>query len=119
MKTATLSIALGLVLVLLTYGGPTVQTPRSTGRLLVLNKEDSTFVAVNPAYTSQDCHQCGHRQQMPLSERSYLCPVCGLSCERDHNAALNILARGLASIGSQSVEAPQLQPWGVVTIAVL
>jgi len=69
-----------------------------------------TFVAVNPAYTSQDCHVCGHRQKMPLAERVYNCPCCGLSCDRDHNAALNILARGLASIGSQSIAAPAFTP---------
>jgi len=30
---------------------------------------DRQFVAVNTAYTSQDCSNCGHRQKMPLSER--------------------------------------------------
>jgi putative transposase len=64
------------------------------------------FIAVNPAYTSQDCSNCGYRQVMPLSDRVYLCPECGLSLDRDHNAALNIIARGLTSIGYQSVEAP-------------
>ncbi len=64
------------------------------------------YVAVNPAYTSQDCHACGHRQKMPLSERVYRCPCCGGAWDRDQNASLNILARGLASIGSQPVEAP-------------
>lgn len=64
------------------------------------------YVAVNPAYTSQDCHACGHRQLMPLVERVYHCPCCGGTWGRDLNAALNILARGLASIGSQSVIAP-------------
>lgn len=63
------------------------------------------FIAVNPAYTSQDCSRCGYRQVMLLSDRKYNCPNCGLSLDRDHNAALNILARGLASIGNQSVEA--------------
>ncbi len=66
------------------------------------------FVAVNPAYTSQDCHSCGHRQPMPLAERTFHCPACDVVLDRDHNAALNILARGLASIGSQSVEAPRV-----------
>ncbi|MGC8530392.1 MAG: zinc ribbon domain-containing protein, partial [Leptospirillia bacterium] len=27
------------------------------------------FRKVNPAYTSQTCSSCGHRQKMPLSER--------------------------------------------------
>lgn len=56
-------------------------------------------VAVNPAYTTQDCSACGHRQIMPLSERTYVCPCCGLSLDRDHNASLNILAVGLHSLG--------------------
>jgi len=65
-----------------------------------------TFVKVNPAYTSQTCSRCGHRQAMPLSERTFHCPYCLLSIDRDLNAALNILAVGLHSIGIQSVEAP-------------
>lgn len=64
------------------------------------------IVAVNPAYTSQQCSGCGHRQPMPLSERTYRCPCCGLTIDRDLNASLNILALGLQSIGIQSVEAP-------------
>ncbi len=66
------------------------------------------FVKVNPAYTSQTCSTCGHRQKMPLSEREYRCPCCGFVLDRDHNAALNILALGLQSIGNQSVIAPTL-----------
>jgi putative transposase len=34
------------------------------------------YVAVNPAYTSQDCSRCHHRQKMLLSERTYHCPCC-------------------------------------------
>jgi putative transposase len=63
------------------------------------------IIAVNPAYTSQNCSGCGHRQPMPLSERVYHCPCCGLEIDRDLNASLNILAMGLHSIGTQSVEA--------------
>lgn len=57
------------------------------------------FVAVNPAYTSQDCSNCGHRQKMPLSERTYICPCCGTVLDRDYNAALNILRLGTQSLG--------------------
>src|SRR5258706_2086831 len=66
------------------------------------------YVAVNPAYTSQECSRCHHRQPMPLSERTYHCPCCLLSIDRDLNAALNILAVGLHSLGIQPVEAPRL-----------
>ncbi|MGH2583278.1 MAG: RNA-guided endonuclease InsQ/TnpB family protein, partial [Dehalococcoidia bacterium] len=57
------------------------------------------FITVNPAYTSQSCSRCGHRQHMSLSERVYQCPRCGLHLDRDHNAALNIAALGQQSLG--------------------
>jgi putative transposase len=57
------------------------------------------FVAVNPAYTSQDCSRCGHRQKMPLTDRVYRCPCCSLELDRDLNAALNILRLGLQALG--------------------
>ena len=63
------------------------------------------FIQVNPAYTSQDCSRCHHRQSMPLSERTYHCPCCLLSLDRDLNAALNIRAVGLHRLGL-SREAP-------------
>src|SRR5437588_2757359 len=56
-----------------------------------------TAVKVNPAYTSQDCSRCHHRQMMPLSERTYHCPRCLLSIDRDLNAARNIVRLGLQS----------------------
>ena len=45
--------------------------------------------------SSQVCSCCGERQPMPLSERTYRCPACGMAMDRDHNAALNILREGL------------------------
>lgn len=53
-------------------------------------------VAVPPQYTSQDCSGCGARVQKTLSTRTHQCPRCKLNLDRDHNAALNILAKGLA-----------------------
>jgi putative transposase len=58
------------------------------------------FVAVNPAYTSQDCSQCGHRQTLSLSDRTYTCPCCGVVLDRDFNASLNILRLGQQSLAS-------------------
>jgi len=66
-----------------------------------------TAIKVNPAYTSQDCSRCHHRQVMPLSERVYHCPCCLLVIDRDLNAALNIRALGLQGLGL-SLEAPSL-----------
>jgi putative transposase len=50
---------------------------------------------VNPAYTSQDCHCCGHRAEKNLSDRTHNCRQCGYETTRDFNAAQNILALGL------------------------
>ena len=57
----------------------------------------SRCIQVNPAYTSQICSNCGNRHKLKLSDRMYHCPCCGFSLQRDHNAALNILALGLQS----------------------
>jgi putative transposase len=58
------------------------------------------MVEVNPAYTSQDCSGCGYRARKKLCERWHFCPMCGLSLDRDTNAAVNILktAVGLHSV---------------------
>lgn len=56
-------------------------------------------VQVNPAYTSQTCSRCGFRQKLELSSRIYHCLCCDFSLDRDHNAAINILALGLQSLG--------------------
>ena len=42
--------------------------------------------------SSQLCSNCGHRQKMPLNKRRYDCPECGLSLDRDENAAKNLAA---------------------------
>jgi len=48
-------------------------------------------VAVNPAYTSQLCSQCGETVKKSLSVRIHRCVSCGLELDRDVNAARNIL----------------------------
>jgi putative transposase len=52
-------------------------------------------VLVNPAYTSRTCSACGAIfERLTLSDRHVSC-CCGLSLDRDHNAALNILKAAL------------------------
>ena len=58
------------------------------------------YVAVNPAYTSQDCSRCGHRHALSLSDRTYTCPCCGVVLDRDLNASKNILRVGQHSLAS-------------------
>ena len=51
-------------------------------------------IAVSPAYTSQDCNNCGKRVKKALSTRTHSCS-CGTSLCRDHNSAINILNKGI------------------------
>jgi putative transposase len=52
-------------------------------------------VLVDPAYTSQTCSGCGVLfEHLSLRDRRIECD-CGVSLDRDHNAAINILHRGL------------------------
>lgn len=57
----------------------------------IFNRE---IIRVNPAYTSQDCSNCGNRVKKSLSTRTHTCS-CGLKLCRDENAAINILNKGI------------------------
>jgi putative transposase len=57
----------------------------------------STLVAVNPAYTSQRCSECGHTEAgNRKTQSSFVCLACGHTENADQNAAKNILAAGQA-----------------------
>ena len=49
--------------------------------------------------SSKICSNCGHKKDMPLQVRTYDCPACGLSIDRDLNASLNILNWEPSAIG--------------------
>ena len=63
-------------------------------------------VAVPPHYTSQNCSTCGTIIKKSLSERTHQCSHCGTVLDRDHNAALNILAIGLNRVGHTQISTP-------------
>ena len=53
------------------------------------------FIQADRAFpSSQYCSNCGNRQQMPLSKRTYRCPECGMKIDRDLNAAKNLYLYG-------------------------
>jgi len=62
---------------------------------------DKAVVSVPPQYTTQDCSNCGHRVVKTLSTRTHSCPKCGFEMDRDQNAALNILKKGLSILGME------------------
>ena len=56
------------------------------------------LIKVEPKYTSQDCSCCGNRVKKSLSIRTHVCLKCGTILDRDHNASLNILQKGLEEL---------------------
>jgi len=67
------------------------------------------LVAVNPAYTSLCCSECGYRaSENRESQAVFLCRACGYSSNADVNAAINIRAAGLAVPGRGGT--PHAQP---------
>ena len=57
---------------------------------------DVPIIAVAPQFTSQRCGACGAMVKKSLSVRTHICTSCGVVLDRDHNAALNILAKALS-----------------------
>ncbi|HTI26605.1 MAG TPA: transposase [Kutzneria sp.] len=58
------------------------------------------LVRVDPAYTSQTCHACGHvDKRNRRSQAVFHCGRCDFVGHADHNAALNIAARGVERWG--------------------
>jgi len=60
------------------------------------------FLTVNPRNATQTCSDCGHvltgKNKLTLVDRKWTCPSCGTLHARDHNAAKNILAKGLVTL---------------------
>ena len=71
-------------------------------------------VAVPPQYTSQNCSNCGTTVKKSLSERTHQCSHCGTVLDRDHNAALNILAIGLNRVGHTQISTPVESPTSAI-----
>ena len=70
-------------------------------------------VAVPPHNTSIDCSNCGEKIVKSLSTRTHVCK-CGFVEDRDVNAAINILKRGLNTVGHTGIYAGgDLPSWAI------
>ncbi|MHB8547116.1 MAG: RNA-guided endonuclease InsQ/TnpB family protein [Nitrosotalea sp.] len=57
------------------------------------------LVKVSARNTTVDCSRCGNVVPKNLAVRTHHCEKCGLVLDRDHNASLNILKKGLNILG--------------------
>ena len=57
----------------------------------------NSYIKVDRYYpSSKTCSSCGyHKADLLLGERTFVCPSCGLTIDRDFNAALNLLHEGI------------------------
>jgi putative transposase len=53
------------------------------------------LIKVPARNTSIDCSRCGNKVPKSLAVRIHQCNVCSLVLDRDHNASINILKKGL------------------------
>ncbi len=62
----------------------------------------SRLLTADPLYpSSKTCSQCGWvKAKLSLCERSFVCENCGVTLDRDHNAALNLARLAEPVIGS-------------------
>ena len=64
------------------------------------NWNNKSIVSVDRYYPSSKlCHICGYKKiDLSLSDRTWLCPICNTTHNRDYNASINILNEGLRSL---------------------
>jgi len=66
------------------------------GLIRTLEVKVQTAIKVDRWFPStKTCSRCGNIREIGLDERVYVCPVCGLVMDRDHNSSVNLEYEGL------------------------
>ena len=65
-----------------------------------LEEQGKRLIKIDKYYpSSKQCSSCGHiHTELKLHERTWICPECGTTHNRDYNAAINIKKEGLRLI---------------------
>ncbi len=71
------------------------------------SKAGRLVARVEPAYSTQECFYCGSLNKVPLETREFVCGGCGMTLDRDINAASIVLKRAIARVGQ---DMPELKP---------
>lgn len=65
---------------------------------------------INPKYTSQRCHKCGHiSSENRKTQANFVCEKCGYSTNADFNAAKNIALKDIEKVIETSLSANRKQ----------
>jgi putative transposase len=61
------------------------------------NMNQSTVIAVDPAYTSQTCPKCGHTEKANRNKNKHIfqCRTCGYTSNDDRIGAMNLHRKGM------------------------
>jgi IS605 OrfB family transposase len=83
-----------------------------------LEEKGKSVVFINPAYTSQDCSCCGHRDKLSRTKSLFKCTVCSYAAHSDINAAKNILTKHLSAQSAEqgTVNCPDAISFMVKTV---
>ncbi len=61
----------------------------------MIEYKSKVMIEVEPINSTINCSRCGSKIPKSLTVRTHRCNVCGLVLDRDYNASLNILKKGL------------------------
>ena len=77
----------------------------------IAERDGFHFHQVDPKDTSQTCSCCGRKSEKKLSLaiRTFTCQFCGISLDRDHNAAINILFKAAAAFRGERWVPPSMK----------
>ena len=73
------------------------------------------LVEVSPKNTTIDCSRCGNKVPKSLAIRIHKCNKCNLIMDRDYNASINILQKGLKIFNQKKL--PQ-ELWKVTPVEI-
>ena len=94
---------------------PGVASLYPTYNPLLRTKSEARGIPVTEAShfyaSSKTCSSCGHRKKdLTLSERTYQCSACGISIDRDVNAARNLRNVAEGHTETQNACGVQIRP---------
>ncbi len=84
----------------------------------MLRYKANRLVEVEPFNTSVECSRCGNHVPKALAIRIHECDRCGAVVDRDHNAAINILQKGIKLLQPLPMQHGEVTPAETLSVVV-